>query len=227
MRTPKSALVICPDPTESRRIERVLRNNFGLRVLAVPTGQDGIAALSCRRFALVISAAAPSDADVAEIVRLGRLRDCACRFILIHDPAADAATAPANPRIVEIPGAPINLAVLQSAVARSFGKSAAPETKTTSDENRPFDFERREIRLKAGDKIELTPREALLIDYLRSANGAPVTRRELLREVWGYADVAETHTLETHVYRLRKKMAVTGAPFRLVTSEGGGYQLVS
>jgi DNA-binding response OmpR family regulator len=77
-----------------------------------------------------------------------------------------------------------------------------------------------------GRKIRLTEKEAAILKFLYRADGMPVPRQTLLNEVWGYNSSVTTHTLETHVYRLRQKVEpdLTGPPSLLVT-EGGGYRL--
>src|SRR5438067_13322185 len=55
-----------------------------------------------------------------------------------------------------------------------------------------------------GSKIHLTEKEALMLKHLYGARGRAVTREELLQKVWGYNSGVESHTLETHVYRLRQ-----------------------
>jgi DNA-binding response OmpR family regulator len=52
-----------------------------------------------------------------------------------------------------------------------------------------------------------------------------VPRRELLTEVWGYNPAVTTHTLETHIYRLRRKIEVNPAKACLLVTEAGGYRL--
>ena len=54
--------------------------------------------------------------------------------------------------------------------------------------------------------LHLTDKERLLLRYLYEAGQEGIGRKELLKAIWGYADDAETHTLETHVYRLRQKL---------------------
>lgn len=69
--------------------------------------------------------------------------------------------------------------------------------------------------------IRLTEKETDLIWYLKE-KGAPVSRAELLTQIWGYADDTETHTIETHIYRLRQKIeADPSAPKILMTDEQG------
>ena len=53
----------------------------------------------------------------------------------------------------------------------------------------------------------------------------PVARQVLLNEVWGYNAAVTTHTLETHIYRLRQKIEPDPANARLLVTEGGGYRL--
>jgi len=76
-------------------------------------------------------------------------------------------------------------------------------------------------------KIRLTEKEAAILKYLYRANGRPVGRQILLNEVWGYNSAVTTHTLETHIYRLRQKIEPDPAQARLLLTEGGGYRLDS
>ena len=75
-----------------------------------------------------------------------------------------------------------------------------------------------------GKKVRLTDKETSILRYLYRKGGDPVGREELLTEVWGYNAGVSTHTLETHVYRLRQKVEPPGAE-KLIVTEGGGYRL--
>jgi DNA-binding response OmpR family regulator len=74
-------------------------------------------------------------------------------------------------------------------------------------------------------KIRLTEKETNILKYLYRAGEKPVSREELLAEVWGYNAGVTTHTLETHVYRLRQKIEADPANARLLLTEAGGYRL--
>jgi len=74
--------------------------------------------------------------------------------------------------------------------------------------------------------IRLTEKETNILKYLFRAGGKPVGRDELLHEVWGYNTGGTTHTLETHVYRLRQKIEPEKGVATLLVTEPGGYRLV-
>lgn len=76
-----------------------------------------------------------------------------------------------------------------------------------------------------GKKIRLTEKETNILKYLYRAGEKAVSREELLAEVWGYNAGVTTHTLETHVYRLRQKIEPDPANARLLLTEQGGYKL--
>lgn len=72
--------------------------------------------------------------------------------------------------------------------------------------------------------IHLTDKERLLLKVLNQAGEAGLGKSDLLKSVWGYADAAETHTLETHIYRLRQKLEPFGAS-DLIKAVDGTYIL--
>lgn len=91
----------------------------------------------------------------------------------------------------------------------------------------PYDFKPAVKMLITGDdrKIKLTEKEASILKYLYRAGGQPVSRDVLLDEVWGYNSGVTTHTLETHVYRLRQKIEPNPGQAELLVTESGGYRL--
>lgn len=76
-----------------------------------------------------------------------------------------------------------------------------------------------------GGRIPLTEKETAVIAYLQAAQGRVVSRDELLEDVWGYSGAASTHTVETHIYQLRRKLVKAGEETPLVVTESGGYRL--
>ena len=77
-----------------------------------------------------------------------------------------------------------------------------------------------------GNKVRLTEKETAILRYLYRAGQRPVSRETLLQEVWGYNSGVTTHTLETHIYRLRQKVEKDAASPSLLITEAGGYKLV-
>lgn len=79
---------------------------------------------------------------------------------------------------------------------------------------------------KAGKKVRLTEKETGILKFLYRAQQRLVPRETLLAEVWGYNAGVTTHTLETHVYRLRQKIERDPSAARLLVTEPGGYKLI-
>ena len=74
-------------------------------------------------------------------------------------------------------------------------------------------------------KAKLTEREVSIINYLYKAKGKNVSKSELLSEVWGYNPEATTHTVETHIYRLRQKIEDISKSENAIITEETGYSL--
>ena len=79
---------------------------------------------------------------------------------------------------------------------------------------------------ESGSKVRLTEKETSILKYLYRAGEKVVTRDVLLHEVWGYNAGVTTHTLETHIYRLRQKIERDPSNAELLVTETGGYKLV-
>jgi DNA-binding response OmpR family regulator len=73
--------------------------------------------------------------------------------------------------------------------------------------------------------VRLTEKEAAILKYLYRAGPEVVGREVLLHEVWGYSEGITTHTLETHVYRLRQKIERDPSQAEILLTEAGGYRL--
>jgi DNA-binding response OmpR family regulator len=92
----------------------------------------------------------------------------------------------------------------------------------------PFTFQpgSKQLINEKGSKLRLTEKETAILRFLYRAGQSVVTRDVLLREVWGYNANVTTHTLETHIYRLRQKIERDPAKAQLLVTEAGGYKLV-
>ena len=77
-----------------------------------------------------------------------------------------------------------------------------------------------------GNKVRLTEKETAILRFLYRAGQKPVSRETLLQEVWGYNSGVTTHTLETHIYRLRQKVERDATTPTILVTETGGYKLV-
>jgi DNA-binding response OmpR family regulator len=91
----------------------------------------------------------------------------------------------------------------------------------------PFEFRpgsRVLVRRSTGVRVRLTDKEAAVLKFLYRSD-MPVSRTTLLHEVWGYNARATTHTVETHIYRLRRKVEPLAGKITLLINEDGGYLL--
>lgn len=92
----------------------------------------------------------------------------------------------------------------------------------------PYSFQPANKLLETADgaKVRLTDKETSILKYLYRQGPRTISRDVLLKEVWGYNNRVTTHTLETHIYRLRQKIERDPSKARLLVTEEGGYRLV-
>ncbi len=88
-----------------------------------------------------------------------------------------------------------------------------------------FDPEASTLMTDEGEEVVLTEKESAILICLAEAQGALISRRDLLTKVWGYVDGVETHTLETHIYRLRQKLEIDPAKPEILLTQEQGYSL--
>jgi DNA-binding response OmpR family regulator len=140
------------------------------------------------------------------------------------------------------PGAPLTAAIdpatgINEAIARPFRLNhllASIETQLQPQEEAaaigPYRFRASEKLLtdEAGERIvRLTEKETAILQFLLAAGNRISLRETLLNEVWGYNPEVTTHTLETHIYRLRQKIESDPSNAEILVSEPGGYRLVT
>lgn len=92
----------------------------------------------------------------------------------------------------------------------------------------PYTFQpgSKQLVTESGCKLRLTEKETAILRFLYRAGQNVVSRDILLKEVWGYNAAVTTHTLETHIYRLRQKIESEPTKAVLLVTEGGGYKLL-
>ena len=105
----------------------------------------------------------------------------------------------------------------------SFLKKKLIFQKDIKIKNYIINFNTRKL-LKNNKVLSLTEKEAMIISFLKNADNA-VSINELQKNVWGYKSKLETHTVETHVYRLRKKISKTFDDNNFIQSLKSGYKL--
>lgn len=81
------------------------------------------------------------------------------------------------------------------------------------------------VNLRNNETVKLTEKEVAVIKYLYKAKDKTVSKTDLLRDVWDYNAEVTTHTIETHIYRLRQKVEHDNAEAQLIMTEDGGYKL--
>lgn len=167
-----------------------------------------------------------ADADGREVCRALRRRGVACPILLIV-PAAELADAPEDGGCgaSELVGKPVRLGPL---LARLRLLQRQAEADGEAPPLGPYRFlpEAKLLHDPASDReVRLTEKEVAILRHLQRAGGRPVGREELLGEVWGYSAGVTTHTLETHIYRLRRKIEDDPGAARLLLTDAGGYRL--
>lgn len=165
------------------------------------------------------------DTDGREVCRLMRRQGVTCPIVMLTGHAGDADTilgldSGANDYIAKPVKFPVVLARIRAQL-RTHQSSEDAVFRIGAFTFRPA----QKMLVDAADKrIRLTEKEAGILKYLYRASGTAVPRDTLLREIWGYNDEVTTHTLETHIYRLRQKIE-TAPESRLLVTESGGYRL--
>lgn len=81
------------------------------------------------------------------------------------------------------------------------------------------------LNLRNSEVTKLTEKEVAIIKYLYKNKGKNISKMDLMQEVWGYAADVATHTVETHIYRLRQKVEHDDGNAQLILTSEGGYQL--
>jgi len=141
-----------------------------------------------------------------------------------HDSEADTIQgleAGANDYVAK----PFRFAVLMARIRAQLRSHEASEDAVLSIGPYTFRPATKLLTNDRGSKVRLTEKETSILRYLYRAGGKVIGRDELLQEVWGYNAEVTTHTLETHIYRLRQKIEKDPSSAALLVTEAGGYKL--
>ncbi|MCP5088549.1 MAG: response regulator transcription factor [Rhodobacteraceae bacterium] len=193
--------------------------------------EDGAAGLEKAKEALydlVILDVGLPDMDGRELCRLMRKQGVKCPIVMLtaHDTDADTILgldAGANDYVSKPFKFPVLLARIRAQLRQHEQSEDAVFTLG------PYTFKPAAKMLIDDEekKIRLTEKETNILKFLYRAQDGVVARDVLLHEVWGYNAGVTTHTLETHIYRLRQKIEPDPGNARLLVTESGGYRLVA
>lgn len=190
------------------------------------TGAEGMEKVKAGVFDLVILDVGLPDTDGRELCKRMRKAGVKCPILMLtgHDSDADTILgldAGANDYVTK----PFKYAVLLARIRAQLRQHEQSEEATFA--LGPYTFRpAQKVLVDARDKkIRLTEKETNILKYLHRAKSAVIARDVLLHEVWGYNAGVTTHTLETHIYRLRQKIEADPSNARLLVTESGGYKL--
>jgi DNA-binding response OmpR family regulator len=224
----KRVLLVDDDPDLRAALLEQLRLHEEFEPAAVESATHGLQKTKDERFDAILLDVNLPDMDGRELCRLMRRQGVKAPIIMLTAADSDADTilgldAGANDYITK----PFRLGVLLARLRAHLRQHESSEDAVFQIGPYTFKPSAKLLVVNAGGKkIRLTEKEAAILKYLYRAEGAVVSRDKLLSEVWGYNANVTTHTLETHVYRLRQKIESNPTRAVILVTEGGGYKLI-
>ena len=222
----QTLLIIDDDDDLRGALAEQLQTHEGFNVVEVQTALAGVARAAEIRPDLILLDVDLPDLDGREACRRMREEGVTCPVIMLTAAATDSDTilgldSGANDYVTK----PFRFAVLLARIRAQLRSHEASEDAVFRIG--PYEFRPAQKLLidERQKKIRLTEKETNILKYLYRAGSKPVAREELLTEVWGYNAGVTTHTLETHVYRLRQKIEPDPSGAKLLITEAGGYRL--
>lgn len=214
-----------PDLLDAMTEQLALHDEF--EVIKAESGAKGIQSARATSPDLVIMDVGLPDTDGREAVRMLRKSGFRAPIIMLtgHDTDSDTILgleSGANDYVQK----PVRFAVLLARIRAQLRQHEQSEDATFTVGPYTFKPSQKLLIDQRGSKIRLTEKEASIIKYLYRADHKVVTRDVLLEEVWGYNSGVTTHTLETHVYRLRQKIERDPSNAEILVTESGGYKLI-
>jgi DNA-binding response OmpR family regulator len=227
MATARKILIVDDDNDLRDALMEQLSLHEEFEPTAADTGAKGAHAAKLESPDLVLMDVGLPDTDGREVVRSLRKGGFKAPIIMLtgHDTESDTILgleSGANDYVAK----PFRFAVLLARIRAQLRQHEASEDAVFSVG--PYSF-RPGSKMLTGEnakKVRLTEKETAILRFLYRAGQQPVTRETLLQEVWGYNSGVTTHTLETHIYRLRQKVEKDAANPEILVTESGGYKLV-
>lgn len=226
MSTLKKILLVDDDPDlrDALADQLVLTEEFD--VFEADTGAAGMERAKGAHHDLVILDVNLPDMDGREVCRLMRKLGVKAPILMLTAQDSDADTilgldSGANDYITK----PFKFAVLLARIRSHLRQHEQSEDAVFSIGPYTFQPSMKLLVDEAEKKVRLTEKECNILKFLYRSGGKVVGRDVLLHEVWGYNAGVTTHTLETHIYRLRQKIEPDPSEARLLVTEQGGYKL--
>jgi DNA-binding response OmpR family regulator len=227
MATARKILIVDDDNDLRETLVEQLSLHEEFEASAVDTGAKGAHAAKADAPDLVLMDVGLPDTDGREVVRSLRKNGFKAPIIMLtgHDTDSDTILgleSGANDYVVK----PFRFAVLLARIRAQLRQHEASEDAVFSVGPYSFRPGSKMLASSNGKKVRLTEKETAILRFLYRAGQAAVSRETLLQEVWGYNSGVTTHTLETHIYRLRQKIEKDAANPEILVTESGGYKLV-
>ena len=222
----KKILLVDDDPDLREALAEQLLMTEDYDVFEAETGAEGMEKVKAQIYDLVILDVGLPDMDGREVCRLMRKQGVKCPVLMLTGHASDSDAilgldSGANDYVTK----PFRFPVLLARIRAQLRQHEQSEDAVFSVG--PYSF-RPAVKMlvdEADKKIRLTEKETNILKFLYRANDRVVPRDVLLHEVWGYNAGVTTHTLETHIYRLRQKIEPNPSEASLLVTESGGYRL--
>jgi DNA-binding response OmpR family regulator len=227
MATTRKILIVDDDAELRGALLEQLALHEEFEAEAVDSGAKAVAAAKNGHVDLVIMDVGLPDVDGREAVRILRKAGFKAPIIMLtgHDTDSDTILgleSGANDYVTK----PFRFAVLLARIRAQLRQHEASEDAIFTIGPYTFRPSSKILLTPKGGKVRLTEKETAILRYLFRAGLKPVSREMLLQEVWGYNSGVTTHTLETHIYRLRQKIEKDAAAPAILVTEAGGYKLV-
>jgi DNA-binding response OmpR family regulator len=227
MATVRKILVVEDDGDLRQALAEQLAAQRDFEIATANTGEEAISAIRGGHIDLALMDVGLPDTDGRDVVKTVRSGGFQGPIIMLtgqdsEDDTIQGLDAGANDYVTK----PFRFAVLLARIRAQLRSHEASEDAVFAIGPFTFRPSTKLLTNDRGSKVRLTEKETSILRYLYRAGGKVIGRDELLQEVWGYNAEVTTHTLETHIYRLRQKIEKDPSNAALLVTEAGGYKLV-